>query len=425
MESVRQHYVQPNFHAHISGEVLSAAFERPLHEVIPIDERGGGAHVTGSGTFTGTMTMQLVPDETQASFRMCLNGTFVTSTTGSSYPIGFSTRGTTWISGEQYLSATGDGVTSGRAVVTANTSLRLTNVWSYFSRSLKNRIATRIGWRKVSEKMPGSERSLSRKTEEQFASKFEAESYEMVTAANEAIVDSIRVPLKQNDIYPRELSFSTTRDHLCVQASQAGPDQLAAHSPPPESFPNAAMSIAIHESMINNTVATTLSGETIESHELAEVIEMAAGAVPEEFSSHDGETWSLTLYKSDPVEVHFVDGGLQITIRCSRITAGDQQYNVPFDVSAAYKGSIRGDAIVFTRDGGVTMRSPGINALGKLNDEQAQAQAAIQKRFEMLLGKELLFSTSQLPFDMPSDAELVPSEYRSVDGWMIVAFDVP
>jgi len=421
MEDVRQHYVRPNFYAHVSRGLLAAGFQRPLREDIPIDEMSGGAHITGTGTFAGTMTLQLIPDNTRASIRLCLDGTFHTSTCGSRHPVGFSTWGMTRIGGEQYLSVTGDGMRSTPANVDALTSLHITNVWSNFSRPLKNRVATRIGWRKVSEGKASSERRLSLKAEEMFTQRFENESHEMVTAINEAIVDSIRVPLKQNNIYPRELAFRTTRHCLHVRAVQAGPAQLAAFSPPPESFTQAAMSFSVHESLINNTVATTLSGETIESHQLADVIERIAGEVPEEFTNHDGATWSLTLYGSNPLEVHFADGGPRIKIRCRRITAGDQQYNVPFDVTADYKGSIRDDAVVFTRAGGVIMRSPGINALGKLNDEQARARAAIQQRFEMLLGEEMKFSFAQFPVDMPPGIELVPSEYRSVDGWMTVA----
>lgn len=153
------------------------------------------------------------------------------------------------------------------------------------------------------------------------------------------------------------------------------------------------------------------------------MIEQIAGSVPEEFVSHNGDTWTLELYKSVPVEVHFDDGGLSIMIRCSGIRAGDQEYNVPFQVSAAYAGSIRGDEVVFTRQGGVTMRSPGVSVLGSLTEEQAQSQAAIQARFEMLLAEDMDFSTSQLPFELPPGVELEPTEFRRVDGWMIIALD--
>lgn len=423
VQEVRHQYVQPNFYAHVSAELLTSGSQRTLHQEIPINERSGGVRISGKGVFTGTMDLELVPNTSQAEFRICFDGTFRTSTCGHRHPIGFTTRGVTTVAGTQHLYATGDGIVAEQAIVNADTSLRVTNVWSTFSRPVKNRIATRVGSKRIMEGKAASERQLSRKAEENFARQFESETMEMITEANATIANSLRVPLKASDIYPRELTFSTTRDRLLVQAAQAGPAQLGASTSPPMCFPQEAMTFSVHESLVNNTTATTLSNEQVESSQLAKVIEQIAGSVPEEFASHNGDTWTLKLYKSDPVEVHFDDGGLSIMIRCSGIRAGDQEYNVPFQVSAAYAGSIRGDAVVFTRQGGVTMRSPGVSALGSLTEEQARSRAAIQARFEMLLAEEMDFSTRQLPFELPPGVELEPTQFRSVDGWMIIALD--
>ncbi len=423
VEGVRELYVQPNFYAHVSADLLTSGSRRTLHQVIPINETSGGVRISGRGVFDGTMDLKLVPNASQAAFRICFDGTFRTSTCGHRDPIGFTTRGVTTVAGTQHLYASGDGIVADRAVVNADTTLRVTNVWSTYSRPLKNRIATRVGGNRIMEGKAGSERQLSRKAEENFARQFEAETMEMIAEANARVASSLRVPLKASDIYPRELAFRTTREQLLVQAAQAGPAQLGAASGPSEAFPEAAIAFSVHESLVNNTTATTLANESIASSQLAAIIEQVAGSVPDEFASHDGETWTLKLYKSDPVEVHFDDGGMSIMIRCSGIRAGSQEYNVPFHVTAAYAGSIRGDSVVFTRQGGVKMRSPGINALGSLTEEQARSQAAIQARFEMLLAEEMDFSTSQLPFELPPGVELEPTEFRSVDGWMIIALD--
>lgn len=423
MQEVRRLYVQPNFYAHVSADLLAAGFERPLRREIPINNTSGGARITGSGVFDGKMTLELVPDANQASFRLGFEGVLHSSTRGHRDPIGFSSRGVTTLTGERFITATAEGITASAANLSADTSLSITNVWSSYSRPVKDRIATKVGRKRVLEGKASSERRFSQKAEQIFAQAFSAETDKIVAEANQSLTNAFRVPLKKDDIYPRELSFSTTERHLHIQASQAGPGQLAAFAPPSQSYPWAAMTFSVHESLINNTTATALSGEEVESQQLASIIERIAGSVPEKFSSHDGTTWSLTLYKSAPVEVHFAEGGLTIKIRCSRIAAGEQQYNVPFEVSANYLGSIRGDAIVFSREGDVVLQSPGLNALGPLNDKQARSQAAIQERFEMLLSQEMAFTAAQLPFELPPGIELVPSEYLSGDGWMTVAFE--
>jgi len=425
MHEVRGVYVQPNFYGHVSAELLAAGFNRPLHRLIPINNASGGARVTGEGIFDGSMTWELVPDPTQASFRIGFNGVLRSSTRGHRDPIGFASRGTTTIHGERFLTATAEGVSASPARIHADTSLRITNVWSKYSRPVKDRVATKIGSKRISEGKAASERSFSQRAEKNFAEAFEAHTDGLVAEANQSLINTIRVPLKQSDIYPQELSFSTTQNHLHVQASQAGPGQLAAFGPPPGSYPWAAMSFSVHESLINNTTDTALAGQEVESQQLAEVIERIAGSVPDHFASHEGTSWSLTMYDSAPLEVVFTEGGMKIKIRCSRITAGEKEYKVPFVVTANYLGSIRGNAIVFTRDGGVTMQAPGVSALGKLNEEQARSQAAIQERFEMLLSEEMAFTAAQLPFELPPGIELVPTDYVSGEGWMTVAFDAP
>ena len=148
------------------------------------------------------------------------------------------------------------------------------------------------------------------------------------------------------------------------------------------------------------------------------------GSVPSAFDNVDGVPWSLTLAKSGPLEVRLDDGTLRITIRCQKITAGSEEFSIPFTVNAQYRGSIDGDAIVLIREGEVELNAALLGAQTKMNDGLTDSRDKLAERFEILLQEELRFTSSQMPFEPPAGMEIVPSEFRIDEGWLLVAFDL-
>lgn len=423
VHALRHEYVQPNLVAQLSSAAICSQLDRELDERLSINNMINGAHVTGIGRLQGSVRFTFVPNSESAAIQMQVRGTIDTVTTARSGPVGLGGRGRTQVTGEKLILADGETVHSLPAAVSAETTLRPTSVWSTFRGPLLDRVARRAGWRKNLEQLPSSERTVSRRAERDLRRRIDTEAAELVAALNQTYVEELRVPLSKQGIFPSHLRLSTTRDHLRLGATVVNGGQLAALSPPPQLNHQAIASVAIHESFFNNIADTTLSGRTLQASELAGVLEKLLGEAPFGFDNVDGVPWELTVAEGTPLEIHFAEGSLTVTIGCRKITAGPEMFDVPFAVTARYGAEIVGDAVVFHRQGDLGVAGPALGGIGKLSDGVTDSQAVIAERFKMLFQEELRFTADQLPFQLPGEGKLVPSELEMNDGWLLLSFD--
>jgi len=417
VRAVRRKYVRPNLCAQIDGPLLLSPYEQTIDESFAIRDQMNGALITGTGRLTGRLSFELVPSDERAAIQLAFDGTMRSRTTGHAGPVGFSTSGTTRLDARTWLFANADGMLARPTEANAQTSLHNHGVWSNVRGPLRSRIVTRIGGRRIAASRGSSERTVSRQAQRDLERRLEAQIRELVNTLNESYVQMIRVPLSVQGLFPADLRVSSTDAHLCLKATQAASGQLAAMSPMPALPKATAMSAAIHESAINNSTSTLLSGRTIESYELADILEQMLGSVPDDFDNVDGIPWSLTLSKSRPLEVGFDDQLFEVTIRCEKIAAGPEEFNVPFSVTAVYRGNIEDDAIVFRRQGDVKFSSPMMTQeLGEQGEQAAD-------RFRTLFAEESRYTVDQLPMELPPNVEIFPTRLDSEDCWLVVAFD--
>jgi hypothetical protein len=423
VQTVRRIYVQPNLIARVNGQLVFGQFEQQIDEQIPIRDSMNGATVRGSGHLKGKVRFELAPDDRRAAILMRFQGTMSSQITGQAGPVGFAGGGNTRIAGEKWMYADEHEVRSLSAEADADTSMRMHSVWSNFRRPLFDRIARRIGWRQVQANRPSSEQHVSRKAERDFSQRFDQQAREIVAAMNDSYVNMVRVPLRQQGVFPTQLRLSTTRKQLAITATLAEGAQLAAATAAPEADEQAGASMVMHESLLNNAANQTLAGKTLESSELAASLEPILGRIPTGFDSVDGVPWALTLMEKDPLEVRFSPEGMRLTIRSRRITSGAEQIDIPFTVSADYRGEIDGKSMVFTRQGGLELLSPTQSGdWSKLNDGVTDSRAEIQQRFEMLLQERIVYTMDQFPLQLPGH-ELVPTRFETSEGWLLMTLD--
>ena len=77
--------------------------------------------------------------------------------------------------------------------------------------------------------------------------------------------EKFRYPLMRRGAYPQQLSYSTTRDWLSIDALEAHPGELAANTPPPKQGADAQLSIRFHESLVDNGGGAMAPGKTVRS----------------------------------------------------------------------------------------------------------------------------------------------------------------
>ncbi|MBX3411537.1 MAG: hypothetical protein KF708_02375 [Pirellulales bacterium] len=421
--ALRDELVQPNLSVQLSGRALCSQLDRTLDEALTINDTLNGAHVTGRGRLTGHVTFDLVPHHDRAAIRLRVDGQIQTRTTARSGPVGLEGTGLTHLTGQKLILADGDTFQSLPAQVSAETRLRPTGVWSTFRGPVLDRAARRIGWQRNLDSLPSSAWNVSRRAERDLRRRIDAEAATLVASLEQAYIDQVRVPFSRHHIFPERVGFRTTHEHLLLDATLVAPGQLAAMSPPPTHDSAAIASLAIHESFFNNMTDTALSGRTLQSTELAGVLEKMLGETPFGFESVDGVPWEITVADHAPLEIRLGEGDVHVTIRCCKVVAGPEMFDVPFAVGAKYLATIDGDAIVFHRQGGLGVSGPAVGGIGKLSDGVTDSTAKIAERFEMLLQEELRFTADLLPFTLPITGKLVPKRLVLSEGWMHLALD--
>jgi hypothetical protein len=404
--------------------MLFSQLGRTIDEQFEIRDRMNGAFINGSANLNGRVSLELVPNPEQATFEMHFDGLMRSDTIGHSGPVGFSSDGLTRLNGQKRIVADADGFRAMPATAHATTSLHVGHVWSSFALPLKDRIARRIGSRRLREGRPSNERTVSAKAKENLTDRIEQEAAILIDVLNETYVEKIRIPLTKEGIFPADLRLSSTRDHFCIQATQASLGQLAASSRPPRQQFKSDIVLVMHESLINNSTATTLSGQTIKSEELAAVLAQMLGTVPAGFESVNGDPWALALADNNPLEFRVSEGEVRVTIRCQGIASGDKHYNVPFAVGARYRIGIEGNAIALDRLGDLEITAPSLGTQAQTEGDDARSREEVRMRFEMLFQERLRFTASQLPLDLPPEVEVLPTELQCKDGWLLLGFTV-
>lgn len=420
VRAVKRHYLQPNLYLQINGDLIFRNFEQTIDEPVVQSMSLNGANVRAQGRLTGRVTFQLEPNAEQAAVNMLLHGIVQSSVVGQAGPVGFAGTGTTRVDANKHMFLNADGVRSELAAADAQTSLAMHSLWSRFQLRPLDRVARRVGWNRIDETQGSNESQVSQRVEREITQRFEQEARDMIGELNDAFFNMLQVPLRKYGVFPRELHMSTTDQDIRIRATLAAAEQLAAHSSPPEFGGKSVMTMAMHESLINNSAAIALAGRAIQSEELANLLEQLIGQAPEGFDSIDGIPWSMTMDDDAPLEVRLHDGTLAIIIRFKTLVVGGETFDGPFAVTAIYRGAIEGNAVELCRQGDLDFILP---AQSIPTPDQADLLERIRERFAMILTEQMQFSPSQLPFEMPPGVELAPTAFEIANGWLLFAVD--
>ncbi len=416
--AVREELARPNLFVAVSERLVVAGIEDPVDETAPVRDVILGTDLYGTGRSVGNISASLAPNSSHAVFDITYLGVTNTRNTGYNGPVVIFSKGTTGIGARKRLWLNESGLHAHPARANATTRSDICDIQPQRG----GRMVERIAWRKAMEQKHLAEVIASRHATARASRQVDDRADTMIKDVNRGFEHKFRRPTMERNLFPSKLRFTSSEDALRVVWLQATPAQLAAPAGPPPAVKDADFTVRVHESMINNAAQTTLAGLTISDDEFRMAVVELLGRLPEKLDAIPGEEpWGVSFDRAQPIEVHFADGGFQVTIRGRRYFKSGQPHP-GMDISASYKFVHDASGFRAVRQGEVEVVPPGLGDDQRVGTRYQIIRTLLVRRFASIFETELRFENLALPGKWSSLNAMSMVQLESNDGWLTVAW---
>jgi hypothetical protein len=423
VSAVRGANARPNILLEVHESLLAQAVNRPVDQVMPVDEVVLGTRVRGTGHTNGNVRLDFVPSTDRAAFDLVFDATNVANTRGSQGPVTVNSRGVTSLGARRRFfldeyTATASPVQASAATDTTVTGMAIN---SRFGKRLIQKIASR----KIAETKPQAEAIAEGRARDRLRRQFQEQTEPALAQFRDQFQEKVRGPLEKQGLYPEMLHMNTTDTTLAITARKATARQLAAASMPPSAAAGNLISARVHESAINNMLEEKLGGRVITQADVDRMAREGKAKMPESLGSDpDQKPWAVTFAKHRPVTVAVDDGRVKVMVRGDKFVSGDRSFP-GMDIWATYAIATSSQGLHLIREGDVQIYPPGFKPGGgeKLSMAETSLRRILQKRFDKLW-KQVI----DIP-DLPLQGELAsagPLPMRQLiarkDGWVVAGW---
>lgn len=415
--AVRSQLSSPNLRIRLSEQLVGAGVARSVDRVNSVRESILGTAVRGRAQATGTVALDLVPNDTRAAFNIKFVGEVRSRTTGYNGPVTIYSTGFSNVWVEKLVHADQFGLAGNRAKGRATASTNINSIAAPLP------IIRRIAWNRARGSKRQAERIAAGRTAGRMSRQMDTQAAEFLDRANQQFVEEFRKPLLRRDSFPRQMAMSSGESELKVTMLHANRFQLGAPGDAPELSSEHDMAVRVHDSIIGNFSESLLGGRTITNEQLAEMLADMNIDVPAEVSGGvDEPPWSITFAQQQPISARFADGNATFTIRTRRVVRGDNDVRKPIAISATYKLEQAGGGAKMTREGDISVEYSG---RAGLTPGEVAMKTIMQKKFQALFEPEIVSDGLTLPGEWEKAGKLMLRELWSNDGWLALGWEQP
>jgi len=421
--AVRSANSRPNILLEVHESLLAEAVNRPVDQVMPVDEVVLGTRVRGTGHTRGNVRLDFVPSPDRAAFDLVFDATNIANTRGSQGPVTVNSRGVTSLGARRRFFL--DEYTASASPVQASAATDTTITGMAINSRLGKRMIQKIASRKIAETKPQAEAIAEGRARDRLRRQFQEQTEPALAQFRDQFQEKVRGPLQKQGLYPEMLHMNTTDTTLAITARKATPIQLAAASQPPAADAGNMISARVHESAINNMLEEKLGGRMITQADVDRMAREGKAKMPESLGSDpDQKPWAVTFAKHRPVTVAVEDGRVKLMVRGDKFVSGDRSFP-GMDIWATYAIATSSQGMHLIREGDVQIYPPGFKPGGteKLSMAETSLRRILQKRFDKLW-KQVI----DIP-DLPLQGELAAAGPLSMqqliarkDGWVVAGW---
>jgi hypothetical protein len=389
----------------------------------PVNENILGTQIFGNACLNGNVNVSLLPMRAGIGLQLDLNACMTSQSRGYNRGVVLNTSSTSPILASKQVFVSESGIASSAPYVATQLTSTINSI------EHRSRLVRRIASRKASKTKPQAdaiaESRLQNKVGTQFSEQVDQQVAQLQPQFASLRNTKLPVELRRVGFQMPNIQVESTESEIQCGVVQRASFELAAPRPCPFSRPAASVVAQLHESAINNSLATIMSGRTIRNSDLGDLVKQLTGRIPKELDDEiEGEAWSVTFNTTAPVRVELDDDNVRLTLRIIRATRQRQTLSDPLSITVTYAPSFDNRQLKLKRVGEVTVtsdrqtRSTGGTAL----------RAFIKKKVDDAFKDELTrdvdlqqFVATRFPRASSLGIQWNRLSYKMDEGWLQIA----
>ncbi len=317
---VNSNYLNYNFRIQISEGFLQSLANTNRTDCGPVRDCILGASVYGNQKTTTDLGVNLLPDASEAKIALTLTGNVNTNTTAYKDKAVIYSTGHSNFTGSKVIYYNGSRFASEQAHLDVRSSTRpyaaKVNIF------LLGRLFEGYALRQAQSKTPQSNAISASRVRNRVLPRFNEDTEREFAEAQQKIDDKFYAPLREEQLFPQDLDFSTTNTELKINARLMESNEVGADRPTIDYQSGNGIVMQIHESWINNALdRMDLRNRTMTSTELRQEfqihfekilgrpVDLEKNSQPEE----DGA--KLVFTDVDPIRVKITKNTINLVLR--------------------------------------------------------------------------------------------------------------
>lgn len=359
-DAMRDAYFNYNLRVFTGEGILQRMFSDSRREASWINDRVMEASVSGYSCTDTTVSVDVIPDASNAAFLLQVNGNVSVNSTASTdqasiYSVGhhrFHADKRIWTDGHNFFSSPATVSVSANTQITgASTKADWIPIVRRFAQSKALSVAN---------SRRGQANSIAAgKIRQQIGPRLNSEVSDKFNGASMELETRLYGPLRELGVYPDAMSLSSTDTQIELRARVMNPDELAANAPAPGVVTNASeMLVQAHESLLNNSMdRAEFHGQTLTETQVRDRLQERMKKLlgdkfkfPEKAAPSDEARQEITFIfdQEDPIRFQIEDGEVNLQLRTGMHREGQEDIP-PQLIIIPLVFTVQGDEILMER----------------------------------------------------------------------------
>lgn len=321
------HYFNFNLRFVASEKFLSKVASESNTQNGPVKDFILGANVSGNQTTTATVSIDLKPSNDGVRLNLVLDGVSKSNTVGVTSEANVYTFGYHVFKAWKPILFDGNTFTTGDADISVSANNQTTGVSTKYSNvPLFGGFADSIARGEVEERRGQAQAIAAQRISSRVLPEFNKEVDAKIVDLNKDLEAKLNSKLRQKELYPSAASYRTTEEDLRVNTRLMADQELAGGDGPFVSVPANGFVLALHESLLNNSLdRLKFAGRTISEEELGKEIENSFSDLLgrklnltkkiEEAGEGSKEPATFVFPDKDPMRFRINNGQLTLALR--------------------------------------------------------------------------------------------------------------
>ncbi len=269
------HYFNFNLRVVASEKFLSKLASETTTKQGPVKDFILGANVSGNQTTTVTAGVDLKPSNDGIRLQLVINGAVKSNTVGVTNEANVYTSGHHVFKAWKPILFDGNRFTAGVADISVRANNQTTGVSTkYDDAFLIGGFANSIARGEVADRRGQAEAIAAQRISSRVLPEFNTEVDAKVADLNKDYEAKVSSKLREKDLYPSAASYRSSEDDLRINTRLMSDHELAGGDGPFVSVPSNGLVLALHESLLNNSLdRLKIAGRTLSEEELGKEIE--------------------------------------------------------------------------------------------------------------------------------------------------------